>query len=400
MIIKNADVYTEDAGFVKKDIFIEGSFFAENLMDCEDRYIIDAADCYAIPALTDIHFHGCAGSDFSDGNIEAIENIAEYEASVGVANIVPATMTLSEDELINICATAGAYISNRDNMYSLRHKTDKAYTDITNKRPSDKKARIQGINLEGPFISPAKKGAQNEKYIKMPDISLINKLNNECNNMIKIISLAPELDGAMEFIEKLHNEVIISLAHTDTDYDTALRAFKKGASHVTHLFNAMRPFTHREPNLIGAAADTDYVDVELIGDGVHVHPAAVRTAFKIFGADRIIFISDSMRATGLGDGDYTLGGQAVTVNGNRALLKDGTIAGSVTNLMECMRIAVTVMGISLGNAVKCAAVNPAKCLGIYDKYGSIEPGKAADIVLLRKSDLKPVKIIMNGALVM
>ncbi|MCH5250572.1 MAG: N-acetylglucosamine-6-phosphate deacetylase [Lachnospiraceae bacterium] len=372
MIIKNADVYTEDGKFVNKDIYIDGAFFAEK---ADDDIVIDATGCYAIPALTDMHFHGCAGYDFSDGSKEAIDAIARYEASVGVTNIIPATMTLPENELIKICDTARLYQPDNTNV---------------------KKARLCGINLEGPFISPAKKGAQNPEYIMKPDIALFDKLNAASGNMIKLVSIAPELEGAMEFIEKKQDEVIISLGHTDADYDTALRAFGKGAKHVTHLYNAMKPYGHREPGLIGAAADLEGVYVEIICDGVHVHPAAVRTAFKIFGEDRIIFVSDSMRATGLGDGCYSLGGQDVKVEGNLATLKDGTIAGSVTNLMDCLRIAVLEMGIPLETAVKCAAVNPVRCVGIYDRCGGIAPRKVADLVLLEKETLEIVSIVLNG----
>ena len=200
----------------------------------------------------------------------------------------------------------------------------------------------------------------------------------------------------MELIEQRSGQTVMSLAHTCADYDTAVRAFEKGASHVTHLYNAMPPYTHRAPGVIGAAADTAKAEVELICDGVHIHPASVRTTFKIFGDNRIIFISDSMRATGLDDGDYTLGGQYVKVTGNLAALKDGTIAGSVTNLLDCMRTAVLNMGISLESAVKCAAVNSAKSVGIYDEHGSISPGKKADVVLLEKNGLLLRKVILDG----
>lgn len=377
MIIKNADVYTEEGTFVRKDIYITGGLFANQNDESVIEPEIDATGCYAIPALTDIHFHGCVGYDFCDGSREAIAAMAEYEASVGVANIVPATMTLSEEALTNICETAKAY------------KNEGRY---------EKRARLCGINMEGPFISFSKKGAQNKDFIKEPDILMFDRLNGASGNMIRLVSIAPELDGAMEFIEKKHDEVIVSLAHTDADYDTSVRAFEKGASHVTHLYNAMNPYTHRAPGPIGAAADADGVDVELICDGVHIHPTAVRTTFKMFGDERIIFVSDSMRATGLDDGSYTLGGQDVDVVGNLATLKDGTIAGSVTNLMDCLRTAVLKMRIPLEKAVKCAAVNSAKCIGIYDRCGSITVGKSADLVLLKKGSLETVNVIMEGKL--
>ena len=271
--------------------------------------------------------------------------------------------------------------------------TAKAYRE---EGVQDKRAHFQGINMEGPFVSMAKKGAQNGAYIHKPDQEMFERLNEASGNCVKFLDIAPEEDGAMELIDKWHDRVVISLAHTCADYDIAREAFQRGASHVTHLYNAMNPYSHRAPGLIGAAADEEKVHVELICDGVHIHPAAVRTTFKIFGDDRIILISDSMRATGLEDGDYSLGGQYVKVTGNLATLKDGTIAGSVTNLADCMRTAVLKMGIPLESAVKCAAVNPAKCAGIYDSCGSITAGKYADVVLLDKEDLSLKQVILRG----
>ncbi|MBD5393541.1 MAG: N-acetylglucosamine-6-phosphate deacetylase [Lachnospiraceae bacterium] len=378
MIIKNASVFTEDGRFMPKDIYIEGGEFVDSAQKVSDKEEIDASGCYAIPGLTDLHFHGCVGHDFCDGTREAIDAMAAYEASIGVTNIVPATMTLSEDTLLGICEAAKAY--REEGLH-------------------EKRARLCGINMEGPFVAPSKKGAQNGEYIRKPDIEMFDKLNKASGNIVKLVAIAPELEGAMEFIDKKHGETVISLAHTAADYNTAMQAFEKGADHVTHLYNAMNPYTHRAPGVVGAAADTQKAEVELICDGVHIHPAAVRTTFKIFGDDRIILISDSMMATGLDDGDYSLGGQAVKVVGNLATLKDGTIAGSATNLMDCLRTAVLKMGISMESAVKCAAVNTAKCVGIYDKYGSITPGKKADVVLLKKEDLALKQVIMEGQLI-
>ena len=378
MIIKNASVFTEDGRFMPKDIYIEGGEFVDSAQKVSDKEEIDASGCYAIPGLTDLHFHGCVGHDFCDGTREAIDAMAAYEASIGVTNIVPATMTLSEDTLLGICEAAKAY--REEDLH-------------------EKRARLCGINMEGPFVAPSKKGAQNGEYIRKPDIEMFDRLNKASGNIVKLVAIAPELEDAMEFIDKKHGETVISLAHTAADYDTAMQAFEKGADHVTHLYNAMNPYTHRAPGVVGAAADTQKAEVELICDGVHIHPAAVRTTFKIFGDDRIILISDSMMATGLDDGDYSLGGQAVKVVGNLATLKDGTIAGSATNLMDCLRTAVLKMGISMESAVKCAAVNTAKCVGIYDKYGSIAPGKKADVVLLKKEDLALKQVIMEGQLI-
>ena len=371
MIIRNASVYTEDGIFLEKDIYIEGNRFVDCEEKASDKTVTDAAGCVAVPGLTDIHFHGCMGYDFCDGTREAIDAMAAYEASVGVTNIVPATMTLSEEMLLGICSTARAYAEEGE---------------------QEGRAHFHGINMEGPFVSLAKKGAQNGEYIHKPDADMFDRLNEASGSRVKLLAIAPEEEGAMELIEKRHDRAVMSIAHTCADYDTAIRAFEKGASHMTHLYNAM----HREPGPIGAAADTRRVEVELICDGVHIHPASVRTTFKIFGDGRIILISDSMRATGLEDGDYTLGGQDVKVTGNRAALHDGTIAGSVTNLLDCMRTAVLKMGIPLESAVKCAAVNSAKSVGIYDRHGSITPGKIADVVLLKKDGLKLQRVILNG----
>lgn len=376
MIIKNASVYTEEGRFSDRDIFIEGNSFADREEEVTDKTEIDGSGCYAIPGLTDIHFHGCMGHDFCDGTREAIDAMAAYEASVGVTSIVPATMTLSEEMLLEICKAAKEYREEGSH---------------------EKRADLCGINMEGPFVSESKKGAQNGAYIRKPDSAMFEKLNEASGNMVKLLAIAPEIEGAMEFIEKEHDKVVISLAHTAADYDTAIRAFEKGANHVTHLYNAMNPYTHRAPGLIGAAADKG-AEVELICDGVHIHPAAVRTTFKIFGDDRVILISDSMMAAGLEDGDYQLGGQAVKVVGNRATLKDGTIAGSVTNLMDCLRTAVLKMGIPMESAVKCAAVNTAKSVGIYDRYGSISSGKTANVVLLKKEDLALQQVVLRGKL--
>ena len=199
-------------------------------------------------------------------------------------------------------------------------------------------------------------------------------LQQQAGGLFKLCDLAPELPGAMQTIEALAGEVRLSIAHTEADYDTACEAFRRGARQVTHLYNAMPPFSHRAPGVIGAAADHSEVMVELIADGVHVHPSVVRTTFKVFGG-RVILISDSMMATGLADGEYALGGQAVTVRGNRATLHDGTIAGSATNLLDCMRSAVR-MGVPLGQAVQAASTNPARALGLRQDYGSLEPGQA------------------------
>ncbi len=370
MIIKNGLVFTEEGKFLEQELYIEGDKIVEN--GCGET--IDASECYVIPGLTDLHFHGCVGYDFCDGTTDAIKSMAEYQLANGVTTICPASMTFSEEQLAAIFKTAAAYEGKSG-------------------------ATLVGINMEGPFISMEKKGAQNGAYIHKPDAEMFLRLQKEAKGLIKLVDIAPEVEGAMECIEAISDQVRVSVAHTNADFDIAKEAFDKGARQVTHLYNAMPPYTHRAPGVIGAACDNDQVMVELICDGVHSHSATVRTTFKMFGDDRIILISDSMMACGLEDGQYTLGGQDVTVKGNLATLTElGNIAGSVTNLMNCMRKAVKEMQIPLESAVKCATINPAKAIGIDENYGSLTIGKQADIVILDK-ELNIKHIIKAGELI-
>ena len=242
-------------------------------------------------------------------------------------------------------------------------------------------AAVRGINMEGPFLDAKKKGAHVEGYIRKPDAGFFRELNEYSGNMVKLVTLAPNVDGAMEFIDEVHNEVCISLGHTAADYDTAAEAMRRGAHHVTHLYNAMQPLAHREPGLIGAACDDEQCMAEMICDGIHIHPSVIRATFKMFGPERIVLISDSMMATGMENGTYQLGGQEVTMKDCKATLKDGTIAGSATNLYDCMRKAVS-FGVPLEEAIFAATRNPAKSIGIYDEVGSLSVGKKADILLV------------------
>ena len=374
MIIRNASVYTEE-GFEVKDIYIVGTEFKGKPQG--EEQIIDAEGCYAIPGLTDIHFHGCMGADISDGSVEAFDQIADYEARNGITTIVPATMTLPEETLYQICEAASTF----------RRQQEAG--------EKENKAVLCGIYMEGPFVSKEKMGAQNPAYIKRADQQMFEQMQERSGGMIRFAAIAPETEGAIDFIRKNRGRTVFSIAHTKADYETAKRAFEAGACHVTHLYNAMTPFTHRNPGVLGAAVDAK-AEAELICDGVHVHPSAVRIAIKLFGEDHIIFISDSMRAAGLADGSYTLGGQKVEVKGQYARLESGNLAGSVTNLMDCMRWAVKEAGIPLETAVKCAAVNPAKSAGIYDHYGSITPGKISNLILLKKEDLSIKNVILEG----
>ena len=320
-----------------------------------------------IPGLTDLHFHGCRGEDFSDGSPEGLETMAAYELSRGITQICPAGMTLAAEQLLQICRVAAEH-----------------------RRAGKPGAELVGINLEGPFLSAAKKGAQNGAWLQKPNLPQLEALLEASEGLVKLVSVAPELEGALDFIREASKRVTVSVAHTAADYDTALAAFRAGAREVTNLYNAMPPFAHRDPGVVGAAADAPDVLCELICDGIHIHPAVVRATFRLMGRERMLLISDTMRAAGMPDGDYTLGGQAVQVHGKRATLADGTIAGSATDLMDCLRTAVS-FGIPLEDAVTAAAVNPAKVLGIYDRVGSLEEGKEANVAVLdRNLELKAV----------
>ncbi|MEI3166834.1 MAG: N-acetylglucosamine-6-phosphate deacetylase [Lachnospiraceae bacterium] len=400
MIIKNVQVYTEEQKFVPGEIVVRGDRIAEvhtavekettgaeclekkvseNECPEDEEIVVDGEGAYAIPGLIDLHFHGCVGADVCDGTPEALKKIAQYEASIGVTAIAPATMTLPVEELEQILRNAAAY-----------KKTQKT---------GGFEADLLGLNMEGPFISPVKKGAQDEKNIVPCNVEIAKRFLKASEGLVKFIGIAPEESSeAVAFIKEMKDSVDISLAHTNADYDTAMAAFAAGANHAVHLYNAMPAFTHRAPGVIGAVADSKHVMAEIICDNVHIHPAVVRATFAMMGADRMILISDSMRATGMPDGTYTLGGLDVNVNGNRATLVDGgALAGSVTNLMDCMRTVVKVMEIPLETAVACATANPARSLGVYDAYGSISEGKKADIVLLDE-DLALKMVIKDGQL--
>lgn len=366
MIIINGNVFTKDFKFEKKNIRIINDKIAEITDEEIDitklemfEEVIDAKGKMVIPGLTDIHFHGCVGYDFCDASEEAISAMAKYQLSLGVTSICPATMTLSKERLMDICTVASEHENKKD------------------------EADLYGINLEGPFISPDKCGAQNPEFVHKPDKEFLQDLILASGGLTKLVTIAPEVDGAIECIEALKGSIRFSIGHTCATFDEADKAYKAGACHATHLFNAMPAFTHRAPGVIGAAADNEKVMVELICDGIHVHPSAIRTIFKTFGDDRVVLISDSARAGGMPEGEYELGGLPVFLKDGAVRLKDGTLAGSATNVFACM-VNVINMGIPVESAIKAATYNPAKAIGILDRCGTIEAGKEAKIVILDK----------------
>jgi len=382
VIIRNGLVFQEDKTFAKKDIVIENGRIVD-VRECATGYsqeIVDATGLYVLPGLIDIHSHGAVGHDFSDGDAEGLKEILAYQYAHGVTSYCPTSMTLSKERLLEVYRQAGELVNSEERKYS----------------------GIVGFNMEGPFLDSTKKGAHREEDIILPDVDFFRKCNEVCGNQIRLVTVAPNVDGAVEFIREITdcrnskagehttlNNITISLGHTNADYETVKNALAAGANHVTHLFNAMSPMNHRNPGLIGAAAEDENCMAELICDGVHVHGSMVRAAFKLFPG-RIVLISDSMRATGLSDGKYELGGQLVTVCGNLATLEDGTIAGSVTNLFDCMRKAIE-FGIPAEEAVAAATMNSAKNIGIFQEVGSLSPGKRSDVIFVDQ-DWKLVKV--------
>ncbi|MEY8258942.1 N-acetylglucosamine-6-phosphate deacetylase [Oscillospiraceae bacterium 50-60] len=375
MRITGGQVFDLERGFIARDVCTDGGLIAQASGGGET---LDAAGCYVIPGLVDVHFHGCVGEDFSDATPEGLQRIADFELSQGVTYICPAGMTLPEDQLTAICKNTAAH---------RRHNTGGA--------------EVVGAHLEGPFLCMAKKGAQNGDFLHDPDIPMLERLQAAAEGCVKLVTVAPEQPGSVAFIKAAREMGIhVSVGHTVADYNTAKAAFEVGADHATHLFNAMPPLAHRDPGVIGAAYEVSAVQPELICDGIHIHPAVVRLTFDLFGKERMIIISDSLRATGMPDGEYPFGGQMIEVHGNRATIlgHPETLAGSVTSLMGCLRQAAA-FGIPLADAVRSCTYNPARSIGIEDRAGTLDVGKEASLVLLNQADLSIRAIVFKGQVV-
>ncbi len=372
MILKNGRVFTENGVFIDADVELKdgkivkvaprGTLSGDEELDVQGKYVT--------PGFVDIHIHGAKGSDFCDNGAEHIETMSSYLGSEGITSFCGTTMAFDEPILQSIFETARPYI---------------------NKETGG--AVLRGINMEGPFFNKDKKGAQAEKYIVTPDQGMFDRLYEVSGRSIKLVDIAPEVAGSYDFIRHASKKCVVSIAHTCANYDQAKEAFACGASHVTHIFNAMPAFGHRDPGVIGAASD-DAAHVEMISDGIHLHPAVVRSVFKWFGDDRVCLISDAMRAVGMPNGVYSLGGQTVYMTDGKATLESGVIAGSATSLAECFRRAVS-FNVPLESALKAATINPAKAVGLFDEVGSIAEGKRADVLVLDET-LHPEHIFIGG----
>ena len=373
MILRNGSVFTDLGRFIPADVELAGDRIVRvapaNTLEGDE--VLDCTGKYVTPGFVDIHMHGAFGSDFCDGTPEDICTISRYEGSVGVTTFMGTTMAFDEPILTGIFEAANTRF-NKDG----------------------EGAVLRGVNMEGPFFNKSKKGAQAEKYIVDPDFAMFKRLYDLTGGNIRLVDVAPELPGAVEFIRKASQLCTVSIAHTSATYEEAKEAFANGASHTTHLFNAMPAFTHRAPGVVGAASDYA-AHVEMISDGIHLHPAVVRAVFSLFGADRVCLISDSMRAAGMPNGEYSLGGQKVFMTDGKATLEDGTIAGSATCLPECFRRAVS-FGVPVETALKAATINPAKAVGLFDEVGSVTAGKRADVLVMDKGTLQPEVIFIGG----
>ena len=372
MILKNATVFNGDFEKVRADVAIEGERISK-IGDLSGADELDLTDMTVMPGLIDIHIHGCGGADAGDATPEALETMSQTLVKNGITSFCPASMTLSFEELTKIFA----------NIDEMKNKVGGAY--------------IHGANMEGPYIAMSKKGAQNPLYVRNPDKEEFKRLFDGCNGSIKVVDIAPECDGGDEFIKEIQPICPVSIAHTDAGYDEAVHAIELGVRHITHLFNAQSGLHHRKPGVVGAAFDVGKekgVRAELICDGFHIHPATLRIAFRAMGEDGTVIVSDSMKAAGCPDGDYDLGGQPVYVRDGKALLADGTIAASTSNVYKELKNVIS-FGIPEKQAVKSATINPAKAIRADRETGSIEEGKLADILVVDK-DYNSKLVIVKG----
>lgn len=375
MIIKNGQVFNSNGRFIPADVELAGDRIvkvapAGTLHGDEE---LDAAGKYVTPGFVDIHIHGAAGSDFCDGmdgSDKYVRAMQKYLGSQGVTSFLGTTMAFSEEILDRIFDTARPIFG------------QEGYGAV-----------LRGVNMEGPFFNKAKKGAQAEEYIIDPDWEMFQRLWERSGHNIRLVDVAPELPGALEFAQKASKLCTVSIAHTCATYEEATAAFANGFTHTTHLFNAMPAFTHRAPGVVGAASDFAE-HIEMICDGIHLNPSVVRAVFNMFGPDRVCIISDAMQACGMPNGEYSLGGQKVFMTDGLATLADGTIAGSATCQAEGFRRAVK-FGVPLESALKAATINPARAAGLDDEVGSIAVGKRADVLVLG-ADLHPEHIFIGG----
>lgn len=373
MYYKNARIFCSDFTFREGAFEVVDGKFGAILPDVVPEEAKDLGGATVIPGLVEVHSHGNSGADFSDGDYEGLKAMAKFFAQCGVTSFAPASMTLPYDVLSKAFATAKM----------LKEETPEGHS------------RIMGIQMEGPYFSYAKRGAQNPDYLKEPDFEGFKKLYDDCGGLIRIVDIAPELPGAAEFVAKAKELCTVSIAHTDSDYTCAKAAVDAGVTHLTHLYNAMPAIHHRNPGVIPACVENGDVQAEIICDGYHIHPASVRLAFTMF-KNRMVLVSDSGRCAGQPEGyRFDLGGQMAEIRGGVAkLVGSETIACSASNLWKCLTNAIS-WGVPEEEAIRAATYNPAKALGVQNQIGSIETGKLADFIVC-SADYEQRRVFLAG----
>ena len=362
-VIENGRIYTEAELIERGYIIVKDDKITDiGKGDYEGALTTyDAQGQHVLPGFIDIHMHGGYGEDAMDASYEGLKHLAESLLSEGTTSYLATTMTQSDDNITKALENIIEYQKQQDVL---------------------KAADIVGIHLEGPFISEHKVGAQNPAYVQRPSIEKVQQFQKTANNQIKVITFAPEVEGAHETLEALHNQIRFSIGHTVATFDETNEAVARGAKHVTHLYNAGTPFEHREPGVFGAAWTNDSLSTELIVDGIHSHPTAIQIAYKQKGNTRFFLITDAMRAKGMPDGEYDLGGQNVIVKGSEARLASGALAGSILKMNEGLKNLIQYTGDILNNLWRVTSLNQAIALNIESQKGSLKVGKDADIVIV------------------
>jgi len=373
MFYKNARIFASDFQFHIGAFEVKDGLFGEVLPENVPSDAIDLLGATVIPGLVEVHSHGNSGADFSDGDYEGLKAMARFYAQCGATSFAPASMTLPYEVLSKAFATAK----------QLKEESPAGHS------------RIMGIQMEGPYFSYKKRGAQNADYLMEPDFEGFKKLYDECGGLVRIVDIAPELPGAAEFVAQASKLCTVSIAHTDCTYDDAKAAVDAGVTHLTHLYNAMPGIHHRNPGAIPAGVENEKVQAEIICDGFHIHPASVRLAFAMF-KNRMILVSDSGRCAGQDEGyQFDLGGQMAEIRGGVAkLVGSDTIACSASDMWKCLKNTIS-WGVPEEEAVRAASYNPAKALGAQDKIGSIETGKYADFVITN-ADYSEKRVFIGG----